>query len=280
MNKKISLLLLCITSAILSSGFFNTTPDNAIAKVNKTFITNPELKTKISQLAPQNQDALKSKEAKVQVLDQMINEELLLLAAQKEGISKTADYKKLIEKAKNQILVGLIIDEKINKNISVTADDLKNYYKSNPNLFRETEMRLIRHILVAKQSSAEGIKREIDNGGSFSDFAKQYSQDPSSRKNGGSLGWFSKDQLSPDFAAVAFGIKKAGDISNVVNTEAGFHIVLVEDIKTRQALTFEDVAQQLDPVVRNLKRRELTSSFLNSLKNRFPVERYIKNIKD
>ena len=87
MNKKISLLLLCITSAILSSGFFNTTPDNAIAKVNKTFITNPELKTKISQLAPQNQDALKSKEAKVQVLDQMINEELLLLAAQKEGIT-------------------------------------------------------------------------------------------------------------------------------------------------------------------------------------------------
>ena len=267
MNKKISLLLLCITSAILASGFFNTTPDDAIAKVNKSFITNSDLETKIIQLAPQNQDVLKSKEAKVQLLDQIIKEKLLLLAAKKEGISKTDDYKKLIEKAKNQILIGLIIDEKINKNISVTEDDLKNYYKSNPNLFKETEMRLIRHILVEKQASAEGIKKEIDNGGSFSDFAKQYSQDPSSRKKGGSLGWFSQDQLSPDFAAVAFGLNKAGDVSKVIATDAGFHIILIEDIKIRPALTFKDVSQQLDPIVKNLKQRELTSEFLTSLKN-------------
>jgi parvulin-like peptidyl-prolyl isomerase len=85
------------------------------------------------------------------------------------------------------------------------------------------------HILVKKQSDAKKIMEDLKKGSSFSELAKTHSQCPS-RKRGGDLGWFGRGKMVPEFEKAAFSLKK-GEISDLVKTQFGYHIIRVTDTK-------------------------------------------------
>lgn len=85
------------------------------------------------------------------------------------------------------------------------------------------------HILVKKRSEAEKILEELKKGANFAELAKKYSECPS-RKRGGDLGWFGKGKMVPEFEKAAFSLKK-GDLSDIVKTQFGYHVIKVTDTK-------------------------------------------------
>jgi peptidyl-prolyl cis-trans isomerase C len=115
-----------------------------------------------------------------------------------------------------------------------------------------------RHILVATEDEAKAVLADLKKGADFATLAKEKSKDPSGKTNGGDLGYFTKEQMVPEFAETAFKLPK-GQLSEPVKTQFGWHIIKVEDKRTKPVPTYEQVKPQLEQyVMRNAQAEILT----------------------
>jgi len=153
------------------------------------------------------------------------------------------------------------------KGVEVTAKEIENYYQANPEKFVRPKQIKVRHILLkadpkdaeglAKaRQNAESIREEASKGKDFSQLAKQYSEDPGTRNRGGELGFISKGQVVPEFEEAAFGLK-AGEISPVIQTAYGLHIIKVDEIQEQKTDSLDTVKDQIKTLLQTRKAKEI-----------------------
>ncbi|MGE4242567.1 SurA N-terminal domain-containing protein [Ramlibacter sp.] len=146
----------------------------------------------------------------------------------------------------------------VSKTVAVNEQDLKTYYEQNASRLAGKEERRASHILVAAPKTAPAAEREKakakaqqllaevkKNPASFADVAKKNSQDPGSAARGGDLDWFQRGAMTGPFDDAVFAMKK-GEIGEVVETDFGYHIIQLTDLKAQQAPTFEQMRPQLE----------------------------------
>ena len=275
--RKLSIICL-LALTVFHFGFLGGSKKNAVATIDKEVITVDDLNERLKAFPQQFQTALQQKENKVKVLDQLIDEALLLTEAKKKGYTKNSDYKDRMDQAKKQILISLVIRDNIDKKITLTQEDLTNYYTRNKDAYAEKEQRRVSHILVKEEAQAKKLLAQLKKGkGAFDKVAKKHSIDPT-KDNGGDIGWFQKGQLVPEFEKAAYGIKKKGSLSGVVKTQFGFHIIKLTDKRVRPEIKFDDVKAQIQQNVYAEKKRALTDQFLAQLKKDHKVTRDIAKI--
>jgi peptidyl-prolyl cis-trans isomerase C len=119
-----------------------------------------------------------------------------------------------------------------------------------------------RHILVPTEDEAKAIEAELKKGADFAALAKEKSKDPGAA-DGGDLGYFTKDQMVPEFSEAAFKLDK-GQISDPIHTQFGWHIIKVEDKRTKPTPTFDQVKVQLENYVAHRAQAELVDSLRKS----------------
>jgi peptidyl-prolyl cis-trans isomerase C len=134
----------------------------------------------------------------------------------------------------------------------------------------EQEVRA-RHILVATEAEAKTIVTEVNKGTDFAELARQKSKDPGAAAEGGDLGWFGKDQMVPEFADAAFKMNK-GQVSEPVKTQFGWHIIKVEDKRTKPVPEFAKVKDQIETFV----MRKAQADYVAKLREGAKVERFDK----
>jgi peptidyl-prolyl cis-trans isomerase C len=124
-----------------------------------------------------------------------------------------------------------------------------------------------RHILVPTEEEAKKVKAELDKGADFAELAKKESKDPGA-SDGGDLGFFTKDQMVPEFSKVAFALKP-GQISDPVKTQFGWHIIKVEEKRTRKPPSFDQVKGQIETYV----QRKAQADYVAKLRAGAKIER-------
>ena len=134
----------------------------------------------------------------------------------------------------------------------------------------EQEVRA-RHILVPSEDEAKAILAELKKGTDFAELAKQKSKDPGAAAEGGDLGYFTKDQMVPEFADVAFKLEK-GQLSDPVKSQFGWHIIKVEDKRKKPAPDFAQVKDQVETYV----QRKAQADFITKIREGAKVERLDK----
>ncbi|WP_169309205.1 SurA N-terminal domain-containing protein [Desulforhopalus sp. IMCC35007] len=156
--------------------------------------------------------------------------------------------------------------DKIADKVVIDDSQIENYYQENTQLYTVPEQRKASHILFKttaddsqqvfqeKEAKAEKVLALAKNGSNFADLAKEYSEGPS-RENGGELGYFSRGQMVPAFDDAVFSMEK-GAVSEVVQTQFGYHIIYLEDIKPASTRSLEEVKAQ---IVTTLKEKEAES---------------------
>src|SRR5829696_7345586 len=127
-----------------------------------------------------------------------------------------------------------------------------------------------RHILVETEDEAKASAAELKKGGDFAELAKKKSKDPGAA-DGGDLGFFTKDQMVPEFSAVAFTLEP-GKISDPVKSQFGWHIIKVEEKRSRQAPGFDQVKGQIETYV----TRKAQADYVAKLREAAKVERMDK----
>ena len=173
--------------------------------------------------------------------------------AQKLGLDKEPEVQKLLELNQQRVLGGLFLADYLDK---LDLPDFESIalenYKLNKEQFVRPETVNAQHILIHFDGDEEKSKllaqevrgKVVQAKQSFADLAKEYSSDPSAKNNGGSLGFFDKTQMVPEFAEAAFALK-VGDVSQPVKTQFGWHIIQVLDKKPAKTLAFSEVKDNL-----------------------------------
>ena len=223
----------------------------AAATVNGKQITQDMLDT-FSQAVMGNSPEPATDEQKAQLLDQLINMTLAAQAAEKDGLQKDPKVAGRLDLLRTQILAEAASEKFIKAN-PVTDADLKTEYDTQvAGMPKEYKAR---HILVDKKETAESIIRELQAGGDFSKIAAKESKD-SSGKAGGDLGWFSPQSMVKPFSDAVMALEKGKYTTTPVQSEFGWHVIILDDVRSPEAPKFEDVKPQVEMFVQRKKLQE------------------------
>jgi peptidyl-prolyl cis-trans isomerase C len=183
-------------------------------------------------------------ETRKAIINQLAMQMLLSQEAIKKNLDKTPEVLDQTKLVQQSILANAFVQD-YTKNNPVTDDMMKAEYDKAKAQMTGTEYKA-RHILVDKEALAKTIIAKLKkNTKPFGSLAKQYSKDPGSKNNGGELGWFDPRGMVPEFGAAVAKLKKGKFTLEPVKTQYGYHVILLEDIRTKEAPTFEQVKPQL-----------------------------------
>jgi len=237
--------------------------DPLIAKVNGTEIHQSDLavaEEEAGQIPPMSPDA--KKDYLVQFMADMI---LVSKAAEAKKMDETADFKRKVVFARNKLLMEDLL-QSVGKEALTDAAMHKVYDEAVKQMGQEQEVHA-RHILIraapgdekASKAAEDKIKAiivRLKKGEDFAKVAAEVTEDPSGKANGGDLGYFSKEQMVPEFSDVAFKLEK-GQISEPVKTQFGWHVLKVEDKRLKPVPKFEEVKPQIEQYVTRKAQAEL-----------------------
>lgn len=176
---------------------------------------------------------------RAQVLGELVTEELVYQDAVKQGLDKNKDVQREIERMRKRVVASAAVQKVLSKN-PVTEEETKAEYEK----LKARKEYKARHILVESQAKAEEIIKELNGGAKFADLATKYSTDPGA-KNGGDLGWFPAEQMVPPFAAAVRSLQKDEYTKSPVQTNFGWHVILLEDTRDMQAPPYADVKDRI-----------------------------------
>ena len=288
--------------------------EDKVAVVNGVVITRTEFDRAVNfaqQRAMQSGKPVDDAQLNKGVLEQLIGTELLYQESKKEGIKvdqKAVDerlekwkkqfpdeeaYKKAMSAAnlskpqmREDITKGMTIEklivEKFVDKTTVPEKEIKAYYESHLNLFKQPEQVKASHILIkvdpkATESEKEDALKKIRDvqkkqikGDDFAKLAKEYSEGPSNTK-GGDLGFFKRGQMVPAFETVAFKLKP-GEVSDIVKTRFGYHLIKVMDKKTESTVPYAEIKDRLGQYLKQEKVQKEIKQLVEKLRKDAKVE--------
>jgi peptidyl-prolyl cis-trans isomerase C len=251
-------------------------------------------------------------EARKMVLENLIDRELLYQQSRKKGISiKDAEVDEQLDRLKKQypneqafkdsmaedhlnedtvksrikmnLAVQQFVEKEFGGKVDVTEAEAKAFYDGHPEYFTEPEAIRASGILIkvdvksdaAKKQEArkkmEDIQKRVKKGEDFATLAKDFSQDASAAQ-GGDLGTIPRGRMPKALDDAAFSLKP-GEVSNVVETEVGFHLIKVHEKKPEQVVPFKDVEEKIRQHLSNQKLTQRVNEYLNEVKKTAKIER-------
>ncbi|WP_456432149.1 peptidylprolyl isomerase [Thermosulfuriphilus sp.] len=257
--------------------------DKVLAKVGPYELTESALEAQVAEMPAQVQVLLAHQpELKKELVNRWVEISLLSLEAQKTGLERDPLIRARIEQARSAILAQELIRREVLDKVKLDEAEAKRYYQENKTAFGQPEMVRARHILIAikdpndqslkdqARREAEEILARVKAGEDFAALAKQYSDDPGSRAKGGDLGFFSRGEMIEPFEKAAFALK-VGQVSGVVESPFGYHIIKVEERRPAEIPSYEKVKKQVRDRALEAKRERVLEKYLDNLKKKYPV---------
>lgn len=211
------------------------------------------------------------KNAKKQVLDQIINKKLISKnALTNSNITNSTDYKNTLKHMKEDLAFEIWKKQQLD-GIKVSDSQAKDFYNKNKSKFVKPAQLKARHILVKDESEAKKIISKLNSAANvkseFIKLAKSKSTGPSG-KNGGELGWFAQDQMVPEFSQAAGKLSKGKYTTKPVKTQFGYHIIFLEDKKPSEKLSYNKVEKNIKQILLAKTFNEKAETLANKLKNK------------
>lgn len=253
MNRITSKISTVIAVALLSQTAFALDADT-VASVNGVNITQKQYQEHMKQRsAAQNQQGQQAPVNRQMVLDELINREVLLQEAKKLKLDKDKAVVAQLANLKNNVLIQTLISRSPAAK-PVADKELKEVYDQQIGQADPTEYHA-RHILLKDEAAAKKIIEKLNDGANFEELAKSESTGPTG-KDGGDLGWFSAAQMVPEFSTATAAMKKGTHSQTPVKTQFGWHVIKLEDSRKRELPKFEDVKNQITPMIQNKRLQE------------------------
>ena len=241
-----------------------------LAKVGGITVSTSQYRERLEEIPFSFQVFVNTREGRHQVLDAMIKEQLLVLEARRRGLNKDDEIKmKLIELEESLMLTQMIKEAK-KREISVNNEETAGYYLQHKDEFAHPRQIRISHILLPAYEKAEEVLSLLKRGRGFSRLAQKMSIDSGSAKQGGDLGFFRQGEIFmlPEFEKIAFSLENKGDLSDIVKTQLGFHIIKLTDIKKLEP---QDFNQAKEEIKKRIEKNKF-DLWIEKLKDKFKVK--------
>lgn len=234
--------------------------EKTLATVGNKKITVEEFNEKFNSQVPKNFTSPEQELAmRKNLLDRMIEDKLLVIAAYEQKQDTSSTLAKLMEEQKPGTLVGILYKKEVLDKSNPSEKDLKDYYR------KMGEEVHARHIMVQDEKVAFDLYKKLKQGENFEKLTREKSEDPTTKNNGGDLGFFTYDRMLPQISDVAYRMKP-GEISKPLKTAYGWHILKVEEKRKREQKPYEEMKEALKASYQRLKQQVLSSEYVQNLK--------------
>lgn len=257
-------LALGLGAAVASLPALAADKDPVVAVINGTEVHASSLMAYRRTLPPQ----MAAQVPYEALLDSLINNTLVYEQGKKEGADKDPDVKKALKDIEQQLVVKAWMGKKLKSEVTDAA--VKQGYDKFLAEFKPAEEVRARHILTDSEESAKAVIAELKKGADFAETAKTKSKDPSAKQNGGDLGYFTKDEMVPQFAEAAFAMSPGTLSDTPVKSQFGWHVIKVEDRRLSSPPSFE----QAQPVIREKIAEETAERVVSDMRAKAKIKRF------
>jgi peptidyl-prolyl cis-trans isomerase C len=259
MNIAHTTLLACAFGLLLPSAH---AADNAAATVNNKPIKQSLVDFIVKDATARGQQI--DDNTRNVIINKLVSSELVVQEAQKLGLDKQPDYLAREELLRQELLVNTYLENYIKKN-PVSEADIKAEYEKFRKQMGDKEYSA-RHILVKTEQEAKDIILQLGKGNDFAKLAKEKSQDPGSKENGGDLGWFSPGSMVKPFSDAVAKLAKGKYSATPVQTQFGWHVIKLEDTRNAQPPAYDTVKPALQKKIQQQNIEKMLLSLRDKAK--------------
>lgn len=288
--KKQKKFIICFTVAIIA-GFCFIQPyafsddkkkDEILVRIGESIIKRSDLENRIATLPEEYQPRFKNEQQKKELLELVVQLNILSMEAKAVKLDEDRLMAIRLDDAVKSILAQEYVKSIISRVEAVNEADIKKYYVEKQNEFKTPPMVNAQHILIKVEhdakpeeiktalSKAKKIRASLLKGANFAKEAEKHSDDPGSKNNGGELGFFTREQMVPEFANAAFSLKK-NEIGEPVKSPFGYHIIKVIDKKEEKQMDLAEATPTIQSILENSRRKEAIEKELERLMKKYNV---------
>src|SRR5579863_910805 len=203
-----------------------------------------------------------------QLIDRLIDMTLMDQEGRRQKLQDDPEVQKLVANYENQAIRAVLVRRFLAD--KVTDDQLKKHYDEMMKGMPSTVELRASHILLTSKADADAVIKQLDAGGDFGKLAKEKSKDTQSGANGGDLSWFSEGDMVPEFWAAAVKLDKGKYTEQPVQSQFGWHVILLVDKRTKPAPAFDQIKDQ----VRNDLTQELVTAWLHDMRKTAKIQKF------
>jgi peptidyl-prolyl cis-trans isomerase C len=237
-----------------------------VARYGGGTLTADELVVELQRL-PQRSRAQMDAEARKRFVENYVLNDLLYQEGLHEGLGDDPDIERQVNDLRRRLVVQRVV-RKLQDIAPISDEQVKAYYDAHADRYSTTTIKA-RHILVKDEAKAQELHDElVKSPDQFAELAKANSIDTASARKGGDLGFFGRGRMVPEFETAAFALKTPGEISEVVKTPYGYHIIQLEERREGEQKPFEQVKEQIRATLRNEELQAKTREYYEQLKQK------------
>lgn len=279
MFKRLLIIALTIFTLLVTFGCSDKTVEKAteksgteLADVDGETITLEEYTETITKMSPKQRRKIIGKEGKQKVLNDLIAEELLYKEALNKGYETNQNVIEQMKKIKRGLILQEYVDVLFNVDMSVSEEAISDYYSEHKDEFDRKAMVKASQILTYDGNKAKALLSQIKQGKDFAELAKQSSEDKGSGWKGGDMGFFPKGKMPPEFDEAVFALEKEGDISDIVKTKYGYHIIkLTGKVPFIESTLSPTIQSNIRRKLIQKKKEEIITETVEKLKSQYAV---------
>jgi peptidyl-prolyl cis-trans isomerase C len=203
----------------------------------------------------------------------VITREVLYQEGKQKGLDKNKEIVAKVEDFKRAMVIEALLEEVLKGKGEVSESEIQKYYKENEDRFTEPREIKIRHIVVNSEPVLKEVLTKLARGESFEKLASTYNVDKS-REDGGDLGYIRRGQLAPSFAQfeeAAFSLRKKGEISEVVKTPFGYHLIQLAERRGTALRPFDQVKEKIRFFLQEKMRQDVYLAYVKETKSRAKI---------
>jgi len=247
---------------------------NELVRVNNTSITLEEFHQMSENQPLEGKLRLLTEKGQRDFLENyVITREVLHQEARKRGVDKDRRILSKVEDFKRAMVIDALLEEVLKGKDQVTESEIEQYYKENKNRFTEPREVKIRQIFVTSEPILKEVLKKLSSGERFEKLASTYNVGQF-REDGGNLGYIRRGQLAPPFAPIeeaAFSLREKGEISEVIKTSYGFHILRLEDKIGTVLRPLSEVKEKIRFFLQTKKRQDAYLEYVKEVKSKAKI---------
>ncbi|MBI5556790.1 MAG: peptidylprolyl isomerase [Deltaproteobacteria bacterium] len=261
--------------------------EDVVARIGKKKFTLADFNRWMSYSSEENRKALEGDPKKREMLlRQIVTSMVIADQAKKTGFDARKDIKENMKLLTDNFLTLEYLDMEVARKAKVEEEEINRYYEENKSKFEMPEKIKARHILIQVKKTAseqeqkeakaklEKVLQRVRGGEDFATLATEFSEDPGSKKAGGDLGFFSRGMMAPEFEKAAFSLKP-GEVSEIVQTNFGFHLIRLEERKEPVVQPISAVREQLTKALTIEKKKKTVDEYVAKAAKGADVEFYL-----
>ena len=265
LSSSILLLIVLLFACNKSTDTALSSRRSILAQVNGKRITLGEFDQKWSALPDVLKAVYSGPNGKKDFLEELITRELLLQKAREMKLDQDAAFKEHVEAFGERLLLDAILSREIEKKADVTDGEIEAYFEAHRDALPAVEEVRAAHILVKTEGEAGALLDRLRRGADFAALAKANSIDPGTKDKGGNLGVVRKGRMVPEFEKMAFALKP-GQISDVVKTPYGYHIIRVQSRQAVKPRKIDEARNEIRQDILKDKQKTLFDALAKKLR--------------